>query len=183
MADLAEQLYEQALVIRSRIGDERAFAELLALYGPRLLLFTQRMMHSSPESIEDITQEIWVAIFRALPGLIDATKFRSWAYRIARDRIYREYRRRKIPTQPLDEARREEMPDGDADRMPVDSEELRRCLAVIAPEHREALVLRFFDDLSCDEIARVTGATIGTVRSRIHYGKSALKSIWKEHRL
>src|SRR5438552_2560936 len=131
MADIAEQLYEQTLVIRSRIGDESAFAELLTLYGPRLLLFTQRMMQSSPESIEDITQEIWVAIFRALPGLIDAGKFRPWAYRIARDRIYREYRRRKIPTQPLNEANPEEIPDGDTDRTPVDSEELHRCLAGI----------------------------------------------------
>jgi len=90
MAVDPEQLYEQTLVIRSQIGDEAAFAELLKLYGPRLLVFTQRMMQNSAEQLADVTQEIWVAIFRGLPGLLDAGKFRSWAFRIARDRIYRD---------------------------------------------------------------------------------------------
>lgn len=73
-----EALYEQTIVVRSQIGDEAAFQELLKLYGPRLLLFTQRMMQSSPEQVADVTQEIWIAIYRALPGLLDASKFRPW---------------------------------------------------------------------------------------------------------
>jgi DNA-directed RNA polymerase specialized sigma24 family protein len=96
-----EALYEQTLVVRSQIGDEAAFQELLMLYVPRLLLFTQRMMQSSPEQIADVAQETWIAIYRALPRLLDASKFRPWAFRIARDRIYREYRRRKLPMQPM----------------------------------------------------------------------------------
>jgi RNA polymerase sigma-70 factor (ECF subfamily) len=179
MAVTPEQLYEQTLVIRSQIGDESAFAELLALYGPRLLLFTQRMMQSSPDQIADLTQEIWVAIFRALPGLQDAGKFRPWAFRIARDRIYREYRRRRLPLLPLDEALLEELPEFEQAATAADMEQLRQCLDSISPEHREALVLRFFEDMSYEEIARVTDATIGTVRSRIHYGKSALRTAWK----
>ena len=180
MAVTTEQLYEQTIVIRSQIGDETAFAELLTLYGPRLLIFTQRMMQSSPEQVSDLTQEIWVAIFRALPGLQDAGKFRPWAFRIARDRIYREYRRRKLPVQALDETLLEELPEGEEAVTAADREQLRHCLDSISPEHREALVLRFFEDLSYEEIARVTGATVGTVRSRIHYGKQALKKTWKE---
>lgn len=179
MAVTPEQLYEQTIVVRSQIGDEAAFAELLTRYGPRLLLFTQRMMQSSPEQIADLTQEIWVAIFRALPGLQNAGKFRPWAFRIARDRIYREYRRRKLPVLPLDETMLEELPEGEAVATAVDLEQLRHCLGSISPEHREALVLRFFEDLSYEEIARVTGATVGTVRSRIHYGKCALRTAWK----
>ncbi len=178
-----EQLYEQTLVIRSQIGDETAFQELLTMHGPRLLAFTQRMMQSSPEQIADLTQEIWIAIFRALPGLRDVAKFRSWAFRIARDRIYREYRRRKLPMQPLDETSLEAMSEADDKVSDADREELQHCLGAISPEHREALVLRFFDDMSYDEIARVTGATAGTVRSRIFYGKQALRAIWKEKML
>ncbi len=175
-----EQLYEQTLVVRSQIGDESAFAALLDLYGPRLLLFTQRMMQSSPEQVADVTQEIWVAIFRGLPGLLDVSKFRPWAFRIARDRIYREYRRRKLPLQPVDETILENLPESDDRATAADLEELRHCLAAISPEHREVLVLRFFEEMSYEEIARVLGATIGTVRSRIHYGKRALRHAWKE---
>lgn len=174
-----EQLYEQTLVIRSQIGDEAAFAELLALVGPGLLRFTQRMMQGAPEQVADLNQETWVAIYRSLPRLQDAGKFRPWAFRIARDRIYREYRRRKLPVQPIDETKLEEMPAGEEVAPAVDQEQLGQCLDSLSTEHREALVLRFFEDLSYEDIARVTGTTIGTVRSRIYYGKCALRTIWK----
>jgi RNA polymerase sigma-70 factor (ECF subfamily) len=174
-----EALYEQMLVIRCQIGDESAFQELLGLYGPRLLLFTQRMMQSSPAQVADVTQDIWIAIYRGLPGLLDVSKFRPWAFRIARDRIYREYRRRKLPLQTLDEALLEEVPEtGDLDAG-IAREELHRCLDSLSPEHREALMLRFFEDMSYEEIARATGSSTGTVRSRIHYGKHALKKAWE----
>ena len=183
MAVTPEQLYEQTLVVRSQLGDEAAFAELLARHGPRLLMFTQRMMQSSPADVADLTQEIWLAIFRALPGLRDAGKFRPWAFRIARDRIYREYRRRKLPMQSLDETNLETLEGASDDGSVVSSEELQHCLQCIGPEHREALVLRFLEDMSYEDIARVTGVTVGTVRSRIHYGKRALRTAWEGRNL
>ncbi len=179
MSVTPETLYEQALVIRSQMGDEPAFQELLRLQGPRLLLFTQRMMQTAPEQVADVTQEIWIAIYRALPGLLDASKFRPWAFRIARDRIYREYRRRKLPLLPFDEALVENMPDSTGCGDDADREALRHCLDALSPEHREALLLRFFEDMSYEEIARVTDSGVGTVRSRIHYGKLALKKAWQ----
>lgn len=179
MAVTPEALYEQMLVIRSQIGDESAFQELLELYGPRLLLFTQRMMQSSPEQVADLTQDIWIAIYRALPRLLEVSKFRPWAFRIARDRIYREYRRRKLALQPIDDAQLEEMAGAEELDSPADREELLRCLNLISPEHREVLVLRFFEEMSYEEIARVTCSSAGTVRSRIHYGKQALKKAWE----
>jgi len=174
-----EALYEQTLVVRSQIGDDAAFQELLKVYGPRLLLFTQRMMQSSPEQVADVAQEIWIAIYRALPRLLDASKFRPWAYRIARDRIFREYRRRKLPLRPVDEAQLENLPVPDEFDSAVDREQLYLCLDSLSPEHREALVLRFFEDMSYEEISRVTGGSVGTVRSRIHYAKHALKIAWE----
>lgn len=179
MAVTPDQLIEQTLVVRSQIGDEAAFAELLKLYGPRLLRFAQRMMQSAPEQVADVTQDIWLAIFRALPGLSDVSKFCPWAFRIARDRIFREYRRRKLPTQALEETGLEELPNTDDGATAADVEELRHCLGAISPEHREALVLRFFEDMSYEDIARVTGASVGTVRSRIYYGKRALRAAWE----
>jgi len=175
VSSITQQLYEQTLVLRSQIGDEAAFRELLTLYGPHLLRFTRKMMESSPGQVEDLTQEIWVAIFRGLPGLLDASKFRPWAFRVARDRIYREYRRRKIIVEPIDDCE-ELLPDAEEATVAVDAEELHRGLGRIPPEQREVLVLRFFEEMSYEEIARVTGRTLGTVRSRIHYAKRALKN-------
>ena len=61
----------------------------------------------------------------------------------------------------------------------IDREALQRCLGLISPEHREALVLRFFEGMSYEEIARATDSSVGTVRSRIHYGKEAFKKAWR----
>jgi RNA polymerase sigma-70 factor (ECF subfamily) len=168
-----QQLYEQTLVLRSQIGDETAFRELLELHGSPLLRYTRKMMESSPAQVEDLAQEIWVAIYRGLPGLRDAGKFRPWAFRIARDRIYREYRERKIVMQPLVEDESVEFPESCEETM--NTEVLHQGLALIVPEQREVLVLRFFEEMSYEEIARVTGCALGTVRSRIHYAKQALK--------
>ncbi|HEY2952987.1 MAG TPA: sigma-70 family RNA polymerase sigma factor [Verrucomicrobiae bacterium] len=179
MAATPEALYERMLVIRSQMGDDAAFQELLQMYGPRLLRFTERMMQSAPEQVADVVQETWIAIYRALPRLLEVSKFRPWAFRIARDLIYREYRRRKLHLQPMDEAQLAEVPATEEPCSAADREELLRCLDAISPEHREALVLRFFDEMSYEEIAGVTGSSVGTVRSRIHYGRQALKKAWK----
>jgi RNA polymerase sigma-70 factor (ECF subfamily) len=171
-----QQLYEQTLVLRSQIGDEPAFHELLSIHGPHLLLFTRKMMQTAPDLVEDITQEIWLAIYRGLPGLLDVSKFRPWAFRIARDRIYREYRRRKIAMEPLEENHAEAMAEAGEANATVDVEELHRGLDVISPEHREVLVLCFLEEMTYEEIASVTGSALGTVRSRIHYAKRALRT-------
>lgn len=171
-----QQIYEQTLVLRSQLGDEAAFAELLALDGLHLLSFTRHMMRSSPEQVEDLVQEIWLAIYRGLPRLREVARFRSWAFRIARDRIYREYRRRKIPIRPLEEGEMEELPETGETSMALDGEELQRGLDAHSPVHRDVLVLCFFEDMSYEEIARVTETTLGTVRSRIYYARRALKT-------
>jgi RNA polymerase sigma-70 factor (ECF subfamily) len=168
-----EQLYEQVLVVRSQLGDEGAFRELFARFGPRLLHFTQRMMASAPEHVADLMQDTWLAIFRGLPALQDPAKFRAWSFRIARDRIFREYRRRRIAIQPIGDEQLEDVPA--AGEAAPETEELRRGLEALSPEHREVLHLRFFEDLSYEDIARLVGSSVGTIRSRLHYAKRALK--------
>jgi RNA polymerase sigma-70 factor, ECF subfamily len=177
----AQAIYEQTLVVRSQIGDETAFQELLTNYSPRLDAFARKMLaRDAPDHGEDLLQEIWIAIFRGLPSLLDVTKFRAWAFRIARDRIYAEFRRRKLSIEPLDEAHSEKLREPEPDSGSVDPEELHRCLNALTPGHREVLLLRFFEDMNYDEIARVTGNSIGTVRSRIHYAKRALRRAVEE---
>jgi RNA polymerase sigma-70 factor (ECF subfamily) len=176
----AQHLYEQTLVVRTQLGDEAAFRELLALYSPRLLAFARKMMSGSADLVEDLAQEIWVAIFRGLPTLLDVTKFRPWAFRIARDRIYREFRRRKLPFIAMQEVDVEELAEACEPDPVVEPEELQHCLGVLSPEHREVLVLRFFEEMDYEEIARVTSSTLGTVRSRIHYAKRALRRAFEE---
>jgi RNA polymerase sigma-70 factor (ECF subfamily) len=176
VATQTQQLYERTLVLRSQLGDETAMRELLTRLGPRLSFFIRKMLNSRPETVEDAIQETWAAIFRGLAGLRETGKFRAWAYGIARRRVYQEYRRRKEPTQSLDEAGAEELPGATEPEPAVSADEVRRGLEAIPEAQREALWLHYFEEMSYEEIARVTGASLGTVRSRMHYGKRALKS-------
>jgi RNA polymerase sigma-70 factor (ECF subfamily) len=174
-----EQAYELTLVVRSQIGDEDAFEELLGNYSPRLRLYVARMLGHRQIQTDDLLQEIWVSVFRALPKLNDASSFRAWLFSIARARICREFRRRTLDFQPLAEAQLEAAAP-DAGEV-VDVEALHQHLGELSEEHREALALRFIEEMSYEEIAQVTGHSLGTVRSRIHYAKRALRRAWEQN--
>jgi RNA polymerase sigma-70 factor (ECF subfamily) len=125
--------------------------------------------------VEDLLQDVWLNVFRGLPKLADPQAFRAWAYRIARDRAFGMLRKGKHAELPLGEI---DVPDESADEgefSPEDAERIHAALDELPSEQREVLVLRFLEDMSYDEIARVTSQPLGTVRSRIHYGKRALR--------
>lgn len=178
----AQSIYEQTLVLRSQIGDDTAFRELLLLYSPRLHAFARKLLdRDGADRADDLLQEAWVAIHRSLPSLLNVTRFRGWAFRIVRDRVYAEFRRRKLPVEPLSEVDAEELREPEAAASSMDPEDLQRCLNALSPEHREVLLLRYFEEMDYDEIARVTNCTLGTVRSRIHYAKRALRRAVEEN--
>jgi len=183
VTEIAHQLYEQTLVLRSQIGDEAAFEELVHTYSPRLRLYVQKMLQRQPELTEDIVQDVWVSAFRGLPKLQDIAAFRSWVFRIARDRVFREFRKRHIEFLLLEETTIAEVPVSEHDNGDCDIEAIHHHLEQLSSEHREALILRFIEDMSYDEIARVTGSTLGTVRSRIHYAKRALRRAFEEKKV
>src|SRR5437764_12711173 len=92
----ADGLYERVLVLRCQAGDEAAFADLVGRYHPRLRYYLRKML-PDPQAVEDAVQDVWLAVFRALPRLADLGAFRPWLYRMARDRVAREFRRRPPP--------------------------------------------------------------------------------------
>jgi RNA polymerase sigma-70 factor (ECF subfamily) len=173
MSDPVELLYERVLVVRCQAGDEVAFEELVARYAPRLRYFLRKLV--GPQPADDLLQDVWLDVFRGLPRLADPQAFRAWVYRIARDRAFGLLRRNKHQEQPLGEI---DVPDGSADEgefSPEDAARIHAALDTLPAEQREVLVLRFLEDMTYDEIARVTSQALGTVRSRIHYGKRALR--------
>jgi RNA polymerase sigma-70 factor, ECF subfamily len=176
MTDSADRLYERVLVLRCQARDEAAFAELVGRYQPRLRYYLRKMLRDGPAA-EDALQDVWLSVFRAVPRLADAGAFRAWVYRIARDRAAREFRDRRPPHRALGEV---EPPGGSADEVPFTAEDVERVHAALdelSPEHREVLVLRYVEGMTYEEVARVGGSPVGTVRSRLHYAKEALRGV------
>jgi RNA polymerase sigma-70 factor (ECF subfamily) len=172
MTDPAEQLYLRVLVLRAQAGDEAAFAELAGRYEGRLRYYLRKMLGNA-HTAEDALQDVWLDVWRGLSRLAEPAAFTAWMYRIARDRACRVLRR--LPRdRPLDEA---DVPDEATEESfsVADAEAIHRALDELAPEHREVLVLRFLEEMSYEDIARVAGCQLGTVRSRLHYAKRALR--------
>ena len=174
MSEIVERVYRSVLVVRCQAGDPSAFEELVGLYQPRLRYFLARMV-GDDHAADDLLQEVWLDVYRGVGRLADSGAFHTWIYQIARNRALRELRKRYQPVASLEgiDVPEEEEEDFTAD----DAERVHAALAHLVPEHREVLLLRFIEGLSYEDIARVTGCQTGTVRSRIHYAKRALRRV------
>jgi RNA polymerase sigma-70 factor (ECF subfamily) len=174
MTDPAESLHIRLLVLRAQTGDAAAFAELTQCFAPRLRYYLRKMLGNN-SGVDDALQDIWLDVFRSVHRLADAGAFTGWLYRIARRRAAREFRRPHPVSRPLSEA--DLIGEPEDDWSPEDAAQIHAALDALAPEQREVLVLRFLEGMSYDDIGRVVGCPVGTVRSRLHYGKCALRRV------
>ncbi len=177
MTEETDRLYERVLVLRSQTGDEAAFEELMGRYHRRLGYYLRRMLPQTVNA-EDILQDVWFDVFRGIAKLSDCGAFAAWLYQIARNRAYRELRKRPSPGSMIDISQIESVQDP-GEFSPEDAEQVHWALDQLSPEHREVLVLRFIEDMTYEAIAAVTRFQIGTVKSRIHYAKHELRRIMR----
>jgi RNA polymerase sigma-70 factor (ECF subfamily) len=176
MTDIAERVYRSVLVVRCQAGDRAAFEELVGLYQPRLRYFLARMV-GDDHAADDLLQEVWFDVYRGLARLADPGAFAAWLYQVARRRALLELRKRRHPVSSLEGIDVAEGEGEDDDFSAEDAERVHAALGLLAPEHREVLLLRFVEGMAYEDIARVTGCQLGTVRSRIHYAKRALRRV------
>jgi RNA polymerase sigma-70 factor (ECF subfamily) len=178
MNEDAERLYDQILVLRCQTGDRAAFGELVERFAARLRYYVRALLVAERQAdLEDVLQEVWLDVHRSIPTLTDPGALAAWLYRVARNRTVRHLRKRVTPTRPIEDALAEAEQDRGGDFSIEDAEAIHLALEALAPEHREVLVLRFLEEMSYEGIATVTGAPVGTVRSRIHYAKLALRRV------
>jgi RNA polymerase sigma-70 factor (ECF subfamily) len=175
MTNIAEDVYRSILVVRCQAGDSAAFQELVELYQPRLRYFLASMI-GEDHAADDVAQEVWFEVYRTVARLAEPRAFPAWLYRIARHRALRELRRAR---QPLSSLEGVELAAEDADEefAAEDAERVHAALKQLAAEQREVLLLRFFEGMAYEAIAQVIGCPLGTVRSRIHYAKCALRRL------
>jgi RNA polymerase sigma-70 factor (ECF subfamily) len=174
MTEAADRLYEQVLVVRCLAGDEAAFVEIVERYHERLRHYVRRLPVDSSK-VDDVLQEVWLTVFRGLPRLRQPGALAAWLFRIARNAALAEHRRDRALAGLEPEPAAAAAADNEPDFTPQDVAWMRACLEGLSPLHREVLVLRFFEGLSYEDIADVVGSPLGTVRSRIHNAKRALR--------
>ncbi len=169
----SDKLIEQVLILRCQIGDKDALAGLIERYQAPLRYFISRLS-ANPEMAEDIFQDTWLTVIRRIHTLKKIDAFSTWLYRIARNKVYQQFRRKRK----LSELNENIAVPNDTENdvfSTEDAAKIHRCLKELLPEYREVLMLRFLEQMSYEQISQVINCRLGTVKSRIHYAKLALK--------
>jgi RNA polymerase sigma-70 factor, ECF subfamily len=173
----ARQLRDELLVLRCQLGEPAAFDELIRTWEARLLYYLRRLVPQEADAW-DALQRTWLAVFRDVRHLKEPRALRAWLYRVARNQAASHCRHERLHRSRVDE---EADPDGiaESDWTPAvdEAERVHAALALLSLPHREVVTLHFLEQMPLDEIAEVTGAPVGTIKSRLHYAKCALKSL------
>lgn len=174
------------LIDRARRGDPGAFEQLLGDSTDRLYAHVARILGPGADA-EDVVQDAAVSAWRSMASF-EGTSFRAWLFRIATNRaidVIRQRRRRgELPLEPPDddpEPRWAEFASGGPQlhEIAADREALglvEEALAAIPAEQRAAVLLRDVEGFDYEEIARISAVEIGTVKSRIHRGRLAVRN-------
>lgn len=183
---------EARFIERLVARDERAFNALVRMYQARVFALVLRMLHNRAEA-EDLAQEVFVQVFKAIGTFRGESKLSTWVYRIAinlcKNRIKYRAVRQEGKQDDIDEM--SERMGGDGRRAPAGAFHrpddvmqgkqlegiVREAILQLEPEFRECLVLRDMEDLSYEEIEAITGLPAGTVKSRIHRARAQLKEL------
>jgi len=173
-----ERALDEYLVLLSQAGSTDAMDGLARRWTPRLLRYAARVLGGSAESAEaarDLVQDTWIAAIRGLPGLRDPARFPAWIYGIATrkctDVIRKNVRRRRLDPEAAESDAHREGPAVSAE----DRIDLAAAIRELSPKQRAAVHLFYGEDLSVEEIASALDIPAGTVKSRLHGAREALK--------
>jgi RNA polymerase sigma factor (sigma-70 family) len=192
-----DKLSNYDLIVRCQEGiqpDRVAFAELLRRYQSHV---EKLLYHLAPDWSEraDLAQEVWIRVYRNIKRLNEPVKFRGWLSRITTNLFYDELRKRKKVSEPLSLDAPRRMDDGEVgweiiseSPSPDDDlsmrefyEHLQSAIADLPEAFRTTIVLREIEGMAYEEIAEITGVSLGTVKSRIARARLKLQSVLQNY--
>jgi RNA polymerase sigma-70 factor (ECF subfamily) len=183
---------DPAVLRRAQAGDEAAFGVIMRTHYEQVFRLIQAIVRNEHDA-RDVCQEVWLAIWKQLPGFRGDAKFTTWLHPIAVRRAVDHLRKRRrwydrfLPFA-VDDETVESAPEpattDDARQQAEGTERsahLRRILDSLPPKLRAVLALREVEGLSYEEIAKVTAIPTGTVMSRLYHARRLLAQKLKDH--
>lgn len=170
---------EQELIRRAQRGDGEAFRQLVEAYQTQVYRLALRMCGES--AADDVTQEAFLAAWRALPDFRGDCRFSTWLYRLTTNAGI-DWLRREKRYRSTDDVTELELPDDgpgpqDQAEQAEAQQAVRRALSRLSEEHRQVLLLRYMQELDYAEIAAALEISEGTVKSRISRAKMRLREL------
>lgn len=182
------------LVARAQRGDLGSYDELVTRHRGKIFAMIRNMIHQEADAW-DLSQEVFIKAWQALPRFEAKAKFSTWLYRIAHNVVYDWTRKRKVESagelndeiferERIDSSSMTTPSGGDTPDETMSRSELRvkieAALAKLSGDHREVVVLKDVQGLSYKEIADVMACSIGTVMSRLFYARQKLQTMLKD---
>lgn len=178
-AEAATRLSDEELLGRAADGDQSAFSALVRRHEDRVFGIAIRITGDRADAL-DATQDTFVSVFRQAGTFRAEAAFTTWLYRVVvnacRD-LLRKRRRFPEPVEELPERPRPGIGTEDVVGLRLD---LARALAQLPEEYREAVVMHDIGAIPYEEIALLTGAALGTVKSRISRGRRRLAELLEQ---
>lgn len=176
-----EQL-EQLPVAAAREGNAAAWDALFRRYQLPLYVYVFELLRNEQTAL-DAVQETFINATRYLHSLREDAKFGSWLFSIAHQKCQQHWRKPQR-NEPLDDnyaelAGDEPLP-GELLIRAEQEEEFMSTLNQLPEIHRSVLLLHVLEDFSLEEITHITGVSLGTVKSRLHYAKKAARALLEE---
>ncbi len=193
-ATLSDPEEDFRLVALAQQGDMSAYDTLVTRHRGRIYAMIRNMIHQEADAW-DISQEVFIKAWHALPKFEAKARFSTWIYRIAHNAVYDWARKRKIESagELNDEIFERERIDSASFTTPSGGEspadvmshgelrmKIQKALGKLSPEHREVVLLKDVQGLSYKEIAEAMSSTLGTVMSRLYYARQKLQVLLKD---
>jgi len=180
------ELGDEQLVVLCQGDDHAAFAVLVDRYKDRIHWLVRRMV-GGPED-EDLTQEVFIKVYGAIPGFRGGSTFKTWIYKIAHNLCLSELRKKGRRGEHLsideegDEKLHRLLPDTRNDlEEEIEkrdlSQSIRTLMERLPPHYRTALTLFYLEQAKYEEIADIMGIPLGTVKTHIHRARLRLRDL------
>ena len=175
------------LCLKAADGDDKSFEILVRKYE-KLVSTCVYSVVGNAEDVLDISQEVFLKVYKSLSSFKGDSEFSTWLYRIAKNTALDFVRKRKINAVSIDSSGEEgggfDVPDDNVSVSPEKKvlknegiQKLYDAIEMLSEEHREIIILRDLNDYSYEDIAEKLNLEVGTVKSRLHRARDTLRKI------
>ncbi len=168
---------ERLLIEKAAKGDRKAFSSLFYTYKEMVYRVVYRLLGNSEET-NDAVQQTFIEVYKSLPGYAGKSKFTTWLYRIAVNVSIQFFRKRCIndKMQPLNpELYTDNVDSGHHLEKKELQKQIEQALRSMHIRKRTVLILHDMENRTMEEISEIIGVPVGTIKSRLFYGREELK--------
>lgn len=175
---------DEELASRVKKGEVDSFQELMERYEKKIFSYVRRFLNNHDDA-RDLTQDVFIKVFKNIQSFDEEKRFSPWIYRIAHNEAVNTIKKKiREPLNFFDpellfpHPLSSESPQDDAEKREI-KKALEECLEEIEEKYKEVLILRYFEDMDYKDIAEILKVPVVTVGVRLNRGKAKLKEIYE----